>query len=123
MSRVERGRSSIGRAPALQAGGRRFDSVRLHCFGRLWVAVAPNIELGIGSNVDAGCGTMGAVPGTALDRPLGWFEGGRLFMIVNQVLVRLWMRRTTRVVFCCGALWRHRVEDWRGVRAGVSEGV
>ncbi len=29
---VRRGRSSIGRAPALQAGGRRFDSVRLHQF-------------------------------------------------------------------------------------------
>lgn len=30
---VEGGRSSAGRAPALQAGGRRFDPVRLHHFG------------------------------------------------------------------------------------------
>ena len=29
-----RGRSSVGRAPALHAGGRRFDSVRLHHLGR-----------------------------------------------------------------------------------------
>jgi hypothetical protein len=28
----QRGRSSVGRAPALQAGGRRFDPVRLHQF-------------------------------------------------------------------------------------------
>jgi hypothetical protein len=27
---LDRGRSSAGRAPALQAGGRRFDPVRLH---------------------------------------------------------------------------------------------
>lgn len=30
-----RGRSSAGRAPALQAGGRRFDPVRLH---HLWLS-------------------------------------------------------------------------------------
>ena len=85
--------------------------------------VAPVMELGTGSDVDAGCGAVEAVPGTDLGRPLGWFEDGRLFTIVNQVLVRLWMRRTTRVVFYCGALWRHRVENWRGVRAGLSKGV
>ena len=87
------------------------------------MALAPINELGIGSIADAGCGVVGAVPDTALDLPLGWFEDGRLFIIVNQVLVRLWMRRTTRVVFYCGALWRHRVENWRGVRAGLSKGV
>ena len=27
---LSRGRSSVGRAPALQAGGRRFETVRLH---------------------------------------------------------------------------------------------
>ena len=30
--RTRRGRSSIGRAPALQAGGWRFEPARLHCF-------------------------------------------------------------------------------------------
>jgi hypothetical protein len=32
--RSERGCSSVGRAPALQAGGRRFDPVQLHHLGR-----------------------------------------------------------------------------------------
>ena len=27
----KRGRSSVGRAPALQAGGQEFESLRLHC--------------------------------------------------------------------------------------------
>ena len=27
----QRGRSSVGRAPALQAGGQEFESLRLHC--------------------------------------------------------------------------------------------
>ena len=29
----KRGRSSAGRAPALQAGGQEFESLRLHCTG------------------------------------------------------------------------------------------
>ena len=32
---VLRGRSSVGRAPALQAGGQEFESLRLHCRGNL----------------------------------------------------------------------------------------
>ena len=30
LTKFSRGRSSVGRAPALQAGGRRFETVRLH---------------------------------------------------------------------------------------------
>ena len=43
------GRSSAGRAPALQAGGRRFDPVRLHPFGvcgGFWVIITGGIRSG-----------------------------------------------------------------------------
>ena len=33
-ARLKRGRSSVGRAPALQAGGQEFESLRLH-----WVII------------------------------------------------------------------------------------
>ena len=31
IKKKKRGRSSVGRAPALQAGGQEFESLRLHC--------------------------------------------------------------------------------------------
>ena len=40
-----RGRSSVGRAPALQAGGRRFDSDRLHHPSLFELRVASHPEI------------------------------------------------------------------------------
>src|SRR5690606_14450744 len=52
-----RGCSSIGRAPALQAGGRRFDSVQLHqvlpCWGRRSLKIAYEGKKHITANVNA----------------------------------------------------------------------
>ena len=42
------GRSSVGRAPALQAGGRRFDSDRLHQFRQAFPAGAQQTLEGSG---------------------------------------------------------------------------
>ena len=43
---------------------------------QMWATMAPFNELGAGSNADAGCGAMGAVPDTALGWPLGWSGDG-----------------------------------------------
>ena len=56
--RGTRGRSSVGRAPALQAGGRRFDPVRLHQDGRLEGDLIP----------DTRCGTCRLRDAAAFDR-------------------------------------------------------
>ena len=87
-----RGRSSAGRAPALQAGGRRFEPDRLHQLGRGWLVGATAEK----TRVSESC--------RGSDRRWAWwdrrwrcrecvpgFGGACLFFVrVNQVLVRLW---------------------------------
>ena len=83
------GRSSVGRAPALQAGGRRFEPVRLHVQGSGF----------------RGQGLVARVSGQwCRDRVLGvWLLRPDLsiwdlssLLIVNQVLLRPWTRGTAR---------------------------
>jgi hypothetical protein len=101
------GRSSIGRAPALQAGGRRFDPVRLQGWagwgcGWRWLGVVT--ERGAGSGCVGWCHCRWVGRGVAWPvgvfaalslRRVGWWS----LWIVNQVLVRLWMRRASRWVW------------------------
>ena len=43
-AKLQRGRSSVGRAPALQAGGQEFESLRLHrrCNKTVTVDIVPS---------------------------------------------------------------------------------
>jgi hypothetical protein len=88
------GRSSAGRAPALQAGGRRFEPDRLHQFSRT--------------------GSEGGRSGRSIARSVGirycWRRvetalvvpvvcpslGTLIFVRVNQVLVRFWARSVAK---------------------------
>ena len=49
-ARLKSGRSSVGRAPALQAGGPEFESIRLHC------EISSKFHVGIISNLSKGFG-------------------------------------------------------------------
>ena len=114
---LKRGCSSAGRAPALQAGGRRFESDHLH-FSRFACANAPAKQTG-GRNTPEGC-LKGLRPNVSrrsesnrhswfrvglrcrrclrLEAPFPGITGpgpvktarGWIFVRVNQVLVRLW---------------------------------
>jgi hypothetical protein len=83
--RLVRGRSSAGRAPALQAGGRRFEPDRLHQWRtRVW----PEYREKCRNSVLCVLGEQAAhaVPCAS---PVGM----RMFFVrVNQVLERLWAR-------------------------------
>ena len=47
-AKLQRGRSSVGRAPALQAGGQEFESLRLHCERKFTVnKIEKNFQKGV----------------------------------------------------------------------------
>src|ERR1700751_803356 len=88
------GRSSAGRAPALQAGGHRFDPDRLHqrrlhskrrSLAKYW-SVSRMIEFGLIMRL----GKESRVVWSC--RFAARLGGAVLCYIVNQVLVRLWAR-------------------------------
>ena len=61
------GRSSIGRAPALQAGGRGFDPLRLHHFGPLaQLAEQVAVNHRVGGSSPSGAASMVVMPVTAI---------------------------------------------------------
>jgi hypothetical protein len=80
MMRVFWGRSSAGRAPALQAGGHRFDPGRLHT----------SCVAGLAQY--RGCFEFGESTSLGTVSRVGAFAVVLVFVSVNQVLVRLWTR-------------------------------
>ena len=134
------GRSSAGRAPALQAGGRRFDPVRLHQAFACWVLAGRHHGEGCCSLClrwrgwverlqEIGCVGVGLCKARGLLARLygvvlvGMISGVCSLVIVNLVLVRFWARRTTRValgsVCACrmlgsGVVWRGPWFGWHG---------
>ena len=80
------GRSSAGRAPALQAGGRRFDPDRLH-----QVLLRRSLRLEDWPSY-RGISEIGELMGQARSVPACHLPCVVFFVRVNQVLVRLWAR-------------------------------
>ena len=111
------GRSSAGRAPALQAGGRRFDPVRLHHLGYhgeecvlLPICLKRGGLSGFRDRACCLCLLQSAGGGgvACVSSCLRTGCACCSLLIVNQVLVRLCMRRTPRMALAActyGAGW------------------
>jgi hypothetical protein len=101
--RPSRGLSSAGRAPALQAGGHRFDPDSLHQAGFYDMQRSVSVRTFLSAPDSVGrlarpfCASSQDLACKSADLAQGDVTALVFFITVNQVLVRLWMRRSRSV--------------------------